>query len=141
MYILSLINLVFSFVCKLVELFAFELFAFAFCLSPLYLSLLVSNVFIFEVISFGPYPLYSTRTHSVYSKQSRKFELTRIVFRMSLSSETYAVNFCQSFRSRSESFVSRIFFVSEKPDFTGLPVPTFSRQRLRNLSHRIRSGS
>ena len=67
MYILSftLIILVFGFVCKLVELFAFELFAFAFGFSPLYLSLLVSNVFVFEVISFGPYPLYSIRTHSL----------------------------------------------------------------------------
>ena len=140
MYILTCCSCVW-FRLLVIRVICFRVICFCIWFSPLYLSLLVSNEFVFEVISFGPYPLYSIRTHSVYSEQSRKFELTRILFRMSLSSETYAVNFCQSFRSRSESFASRIFFVSEKPDFTGLPVSNFSRQRLRNLSHRIRSGS
>ena len=50
-------------------------------------------------------------------KQSRKIELTRILFRMSLSSETNAVTFCLSSRSRLRVSLRESFSVSESRIF------------------------
>ena len=82
----------------------------------------------------------SIRTHSVYSGAVTQIELTRILFRTSLSSEANAVTFCLSFRSRLRVLL-RESFPNPNPGFSGIVCQIFSRQPTRNLRRRFRSGA